>query len=114
MNINYISRIEDVIWFRSKFQKVLVSGEKTGTLRLGRRIPQLEILPVMLTETHKCIGQARIEVLAWLRFAEIVDYPIILQREYPHEYNQIWVEMRQVYPSITKKSWVTFYGFTME
>ena len=114
MDINFISRIENAIWFRSKFQKVLVNGKKTGTLRLGRRIPRFETLPVILTETKMCIGQARIVVLAWLRFAEIINYPVILQREYPHEYNQIWIEMKKVYPDMTEKSWVTFYGFNME
>lgn len=112
--MDYLSRIEEAIWFRGKFLEVLKSGEKSGTLRLGRRIPRHEVLPIIVSETQEELCRARIDTLAWLRFSEIVYYPVILDREYPHEYNQIWDEMRAVYPSISEESWVTFYGFTTE
>lgn len=112
--MDYLSRIEEAIWFRNKFRAVLEAGRKTGTLRLGRRIPRYEILPVFITETQECIGRARIDVLVWLKFEDIVNYPVILRREFPSGYDQIWVEMKAVYPDMTPDSWVTFYGFTLE
>lgn len=112
--MDMITRVEEAIWFRSKFLEVLKSGEKTGTLRLGRRIPKYEKLPVVLTETRECIGNARIDTLSWIKFGDIIYYPVILQREYPHEFQQIYDEMIMVYPDITQDSWVTFYGFRME
>lgn len=110
--VDYISRIEEAIWFRSKFYEALSSGRKTGTLRLGRRVPRRETLPVILTESQERIGQANIDTLVWLKFADIINYPVIMRREFPSEYEQIWAEMRAVYPDMTQESWVTFYGFS--
>lgn len=110
--LDYLYRIERAIWFRSKFKDVLASGIKRGTLRMGRRVPAAEVLPVILAETRERIGDAHITGLAWLRYGDLPRFPSILEEEYPHDTTEIDQEMKVVYPTLAADDWVTFYGFT--
>lgn len=110
---HYVDRVETEIRFRNEFRQSLLAGEKRGTLRLGRRVPQTLEIPVVLENSER-IGYALIDVLIWVKLVALERHPEIFAREYPKDHKELLAKMREIYPHIEDESWLTFYGFRLQ
>jgi hypothetical protein len=101
-------------WFQRKWFQPLEEGEKTGTLRRGRRVPWGVQLLAVERETSLVRGVVHVEELAWLAWREVPQRRDILAHEYPKEWGALKREMETVYPGLSADEWVSYYRIKYE
>ena len=106
-----VHRVEVGLWFHSLHFQYLLDGRKRGTLRVGRRVPASLYLPVLETETRSFRGSVIIETLSWLRWGDVSGRPDVLACEWPNNWPDLQLAMRNTYGTLGNADWMTFYGF---
>lgn len=109
-----IERIDKELIFHAPMESILLGGQQTGSIRLGRRIPEIENLPIVIKEGWRTIGIADIDTLVWLKFGSIKAYPEILNRVNENDLDQLLESHKPFYPNLAFESWITFYGFRLQ
>lgn len=109
-----IERTDKELIFHAPMLPILLSGQQTGSIRLGRRIPEKESLLLVIKEEGEIIGIADIDTLLWVRFMNLVDYPEVLTRVGENNLNKLFELLKPFYPNLALDSWVTFYGFRLQ